>query len=189
MFAISFSVFSIKELSDLAANPAEGGQQGAVRLTNLMTKELHATEKLLAGDNGKRECRMQVFPRGRFGAREIIVGGNIGNPDRAQACPDTARQTHPTRERGRTRNIFELTASRSLSRPDFEALQNMRRFIDSPHRADFPFKGLADSLNDPGKRVIERRRLGQNPRYGERSRKMLSGQLALSHDGRQRQTG
>src|SRR5690349_6384742 len=130
---------------------------------------------------------MKSFRRSGRSPGKVWIVCHIRNPKGAEAEPDPARQPQATSERAFSGQTFEAPSDGAVRRPNFEATQNIRLVIESPHCAYFPFERVTDSLDDSWYRIIKGRRLCQNARYRKRTRKMSTGDLAFSNDRCERQ--
>ena len=164
MLAFFFAALAFKKLSNLTADAPKGREQSAIRFANLMAEKFHHAQEVFAGHDRKCERRVQVFRCRHSRARKVGISRHIRNPGRTQVGPYAAGQTNAGPKRGLLSHSLKISRPSAVRWPDFETSQNIRLIIEFPHRAHFPLKRVADSLNDARHRIVERRRFRQDAR-------------------------
>src|SRR5207249_3933675 len=110
----------------------------------LVTEKLQDTEGLGAQHDGRGEGPVQSLPGRDGGAREVVVGGDVGNPGRPATGPDAAGQADALREGLLASGRLERRQLRGGAAPHTGAAENLGLPVHGPDSARVPAETLAD---------------------------------------------
>jgi hypothetical protein len=144
--------------------PGDGGQRPAVlrvRRPRGPRQQLDHADHAVGGADGDGRRAGQAGASGDGGPRELGIRVERGDPERLGRVPDAAGKTHAARERQPRTHVAELVEATVAAAPGGTAAQDPLLLVRDPQDRDVPAAPAGQCGEDLVRRVLDRRRLGQ----------------------------
>lgn len=158
---------AFQEIAQLTAEGLDELDYVLVRGPSVGREEFERPEHRPAGPDRRAEARVKARLPRRRQARKVRVVDQVRQPGRPAGLPDPSGQPDAASEPRRAADRLERrgpVGNRGPARGADEDLASRLRRRHDPELPDLPAEGAADRLEDPRSRLLEGRRVREDPR-------------------------